>query len=600
MKRIIVLLWLFIAVCVCSTAQDLTIGPGMSFTISNSITYSNITINGGALTIAGTGVNVTAQNLSLQGTTSNMGVISVSGSTLTIINSCYIQNTHNTSITLSDNALMQTKGLTTGATVPSVCMVRINSGATLSASEGWAVETGSDVKIMNGFASCSTMVVSEAIFEVAGINSLVTSGRVNINQYADVRVFSGATFLSTDDVNINGNSFTRLELKGGGKFEVGKELNTSNGKIFSDGHSQLIVKQDFNNGIGMDLYPAGSTVNLVMEGSHAGQEMNGIHRLSELIIRGNNGNVLLDNEVYITSQLVLADSRMLHVNGLLSIENTAAAAIVKQSSGYIYVLHNNTSRLIRRTASTSEYFFPIGSETLYRPVYIKPASSSAGAYSVRCAERMPYIGLSNIGSSIIASNIIANGSILPRKRVNNLYLHEIRDESVSANSPQAALYIGYDPVVDESYYDAIAQYLSGSWQALQIPVAKIAQGNIAFAGVSSHQITEDNIDYILCNSIESTIAPSYAQLKKRLDGGYYQTITNHIYFRFEEEYSILSPTLQYTIYSAHNNQAIPFSSLPVVRGTNEYALNVSSLSSGYYVLEVNNTKKEKWYLRFSK
>lgn len=88
------------------------------------------------------------------------------------------------------------------------------------------------------------------------------------------------------------------------------------------------------------------------------------------------------------------------------------------------------------------------------------------------------------------------------------------------------------------------------------------------------------------------------------DGGYYVPVSNHVLFTVEGEYNL--STLRFNVYSKNNTVALsntsvvaglissPFRSL----GDNRYALKVSTLAAGYYMLEVINEKNEKLYLRF--
>ncbi|MCG8577590.1 MAG: hypothetical protein MI810_22105, partial [Flavobacteriales bacterium] len=115
-------------------------------------------------------------------------------------------------------------------------------------------------------------------------------------------------------------------------------------------------------------------------------------------------------------------------------------------------------------------------------------------------------------------------------------------------------------------------------------------------------------------SIENTIAsfcgeeniPAYADLTKKLDGGYYEAQKGIVRFIYQEEYNDLDGELSYNIYDALN-QPIDLSSLDPelsAYGDNRYDLDFSSatgeitLDYGFYILEVQNEKNEKWYLRF--
>jgi hypothetical protein len=92
---------------------------------------------------------------------------------------------------------------------------------------------------------------------------------------------------------------------------------------------------------------------------------------------------------------------------------------------------------------------------------------------------------------------------------------------------------------------------------------------------------------------------SYVSLKHTLDGNYYLVSDSKLHFKFEEEYAI--PTGSTLVYRVYDDQRVQVSlaSLNASIGDNRFDLNVASLTSGkYYTLEVLNSKKEKWVLRF--
>lgn len=103
----------------------------------------------------------------------------------------------------------------------------------------------------------------------------------------------------------------------------------------------------------------------------------------------------------------------------------------------------------------------------------------------------------------------------------------------------------------------------------------------------------------------------YATLKRELDGGSY--IANGLLkFKFDEEYNDTDNKLSFKIYNNQHTVVVNSTSLPLAmqlasdNGEGWYSLNVlncnisstGNLGNGYYILEVQNEKKEKWYLRF--
>jgi hypothetical protein len=103
---------------------------------------------------------------------------------------------------------------------------------------------------------------------------------------------------------------------------------------------------------------------------------------------------------------------------------------------------------------------------------------------------------------------------------------------------------------------------------------------------------------------------SYGVLKKNQDGGFYQVTNNKVYFKFEEEY--MGMVLNYKLYNYTNaavntpiNLITTCSDLNVINttlGDNRYFIDLTNCgsltSNNYYLLEVINSKNEKFYLKF--
>ncbi len=103
---------------------------------------------------------------------------------------------------------------------------------------------------------------------------------------------------------------------------------------------------------------------------------------------------------------------------------------------------------------------------------------------------------------------------------------------------------------------------------------------------------------------------AYATVKRKLDGGFYETNNHSIYFRFDDEYNDQNHSLSYKVYNSANTNVAPTlisntnNSALSYYGDNRFRLDLytssGALSSGYYILEVTNEKNEKFFLRFYK
>lgn len=96
----------------------------------------------------------------------------------------------------------------------------------------------------------------------------------------------------------------------------------------------------------------------------------------------------------------------------------------------------------------------------------------------------------------------------------------------------------------------------------------------------------------------------YAELSKTLSGGHYTAQQGQLYFRYDEEYFDSDSALVYNVYDWNNDVVLSQAdqAVDVLFGDNRCFLDMScngtTLDQGYFILEVINEKKEKWYLRF--
>lgn len=98
----------------------------------------------------------------------------------------------------------------------------------------------------------------------------------------------------------------------------------------------------------------------------------------------------------------------------------------------------------------------------------------------------------------------------------------------------------------------------------------------------------------------------YALLKSTNDGGFYTTLDDRLYFRFDEEYA--PGELNYEIRNEKNEKLVPLVKKEnqkthqgiLTQGVNrfELPLNDYDLKEGHYTLIVLNRKNQKFYLRF--
>ncbi len=107
--------------------------------------------------------------------------------------------------------------------------------------------------------------------------------------------------------------------------------------------------------------------------------------------------------------------------------------------------------------------------------------------------------------------------------------------------------------------------------------------------------------YNVLTNMPCIVPDIYAKVDRKLRGVKYRVYENALRFYVDEEYNSTG-SLRYRIFSeddrvtpAQDWQTVPTS---VEYGDNRFVLNVTNISSGVFILEVENEKKEKFYLRF--
>ena len=96
---------------------------------------------------------------------------------------------------------------------------------------------------------------------------------------------------------------------------------------------------------------------------------------------------------------------------------------------------------------------------------------------------------------------------------------------------------------------------------------------------------------------------SFVKVKKKLDGAFVQLASdNKLRYIYDEEYNDLDGELTYTVYNDRHEAVMTETdqTQAIAYGQNRLvlALDVCWTDGNYYVLEVTNEKKEKWYVKF--
>lgn len=232
------------------------------------------------------------------------------------------------------------------------------------------------------------------------------------------------------------------------------------------------------------------------------------------------------------------------------------------------------------------FVFPTGNTVGATPNYLPIAISAPNSTST--IFRAQFFKATPPNSTLLASTL---ESINP-----NEYWTLTRDAGTDqvTVTPSWNSNSGVTPV---PFYIKVAGYDGSVWQNYQAANRTILPTNPPLNTITSASPI-GNYQYFAIG--EGTPFLAEAVLKKKLDGGYHTTTNDMLRFKFEEQYN--DNNLTYNIYNDLNNIVLSQATNPltVQYGYNRYALDVSSLNTGFYTLEVINDKKEKWLLRFKR
>lgn len=239
----------------------------------------------------------------------------------------------------------------------------------------------------------------------------------------------------------------------------------------------------------------------------------------------------------------------------------------------------------------------IGGSISYQPVLSTPVNSytwSPAASFANPVGKVQTISSPNITTSYIVKVKIANCTI-QKSVVVNIIVPTL----VTINSNQNSNCLSSTLLLSSN---SVSGALSYQWYNTLVPIA--GANTISYAPVEGGsyylQVSSSNGCISKSNIINIQSCNDYAVLKKELDGSFYNINNGQLLFTIKGDYSKTS--LNYKIYNSSraSYNTLPINSNVLENGDNRFIVNVSTLPTGYYILEVFNQKAEKLLLRFKK
>jgi hypothetical protein len=333
-------------------------GASQTVVIPNGPTgsYSNLVINGSGTTV------LPAVTLNVLGNLTVSSAVSATGNTISM-NGISGQSINGAvPVTLNNLVINNTAG-------PVSLNQNLTVGGTLTFTAGQLAIGGNTVTL-------SGNVINTIPNGITGnpAGSLTVSGTVSPTLSFDQTVPGTSNALNGLTINSNGQSVLL-----GSNLAVNSSLTFAAGKLAINGHT-LTVNGAVANTVAGGLTGSSSS-NLVIGGGGASPSLSfdqttpgSTNLLNNFSVNSSGQSVSLASPLVIGATLNLTNGLVISTSGnSLTLE---AAAIFTGGSDTSFV----SGPLIRNTAATGAYVFPVGKVSIYNPVSVTPASSAAGLY----------------------------------------------------------------------------------------------------------------------------------------------------------------------------------------------------------------------------
>lgn len=464
------------------------------------------------------------------------------------------------------------------------------------------IGAGSTLRILGNFTtshntSATVTLKGISVLEVQLSTQLLTGSTLVLNGAArmTVNIFSanGATITMDENSYFEAKdmtttlSSTAVVMKNGGMTTFRGDINMINGSSLNV--TQAGVVELYGNFISQtSTVTFGQDSELRLLG--ADQKVNAISTFYNLTL-GPGKKRLEGFHLYEVQNILNLNAGVLVLDDTLLISNARPESI-DRTTGYIdsYRVRRN----VDQQSLNEKYLFPLGKGGKYNPVEVTPLAAEIGSYT----------------ASLVATAANSLSSVTTKAQsVNSGFFHQIYKTGALTI---ADVSIFYDEG-KEGPFDRILTWSKSlsKWDFLQGGSGSIMSGGlkgIIARGVALsayNTLNPGNTLFVLgvISHANTTNTTSYPVLKKELDGGFYVTQNGVLRFQFEEEYAVDNSNLTYRVYNAKRTVLFNSSGLKESRGHNFYQLNVNvpELEYGEYaILEVENAKGEKWYLRFTR
>lgn len=246
----------------------------------------------------------------------------------------------------------------------------------------------------------------------------------------------------------NGKGYAQVQVINNGTSLINSTLIIVNGDVYHQNNGGIVNSGDIhitgdwtNNNSSNNVFTSGNDGWVHMEGTAQSIGGSNFTHFNNLELSGTGIKQLNNIDVEIEDTLALNDREFSAGDNTVLVQNTATGVVTRTNTmtgGF--VSGTNDGGLMRNTASTNTYAFPVGSSVgtiRYRPVDLTPASASANTFKVR---------LANVNPTGDTYDVSQKDTSLCD--VNTNYYHRIYQ---TAGSSAADVKIYYDATADGNY-----------------------------------------------------------------------------------------------------------------------------------------------------
>lgn len=571
-------------------------------TIQGNFTYTSGTVNAGSSTVHFVGTKTIAGSLALNnisfGAPTNYTYTISTGTVITTKGSLETIGSGNITI---DTGTIRVRGdiilTNTGAGGGGSATITLDSSANQTFTGSGTAGQGRLPNVTID-KSGGTLTLS-SIISVAG-NWVYTQGTVapgssTVAFYGtknlDGQQSGSTTCMPFYNIAVNGDTRTLT-----GHIDCSNNFTIASGATCSAGSNKIYVGGDWNSA-GTWTY---GTSTVVFDGNGynkiqgaAGTITFANVELSRNTVPGTPAkNIRLLNPVLINTAMTLNKGRVYSTaTNYLSFADNATCTVTNDDSAYV---HGPVRKM-----GDDVFSFPLGDTTLHDSVAYHPLAISAPASTGDQFDACYLAVAQTAGAGMVDS-------------LTGLSTSEHWTLNRTAGSSAVTVTVSWNK---NSKPSSLSDLRVAAWNSGTSQWADLGQASLAInwpTGTVTASATT------IFNSNAAVIAPAYtlpkywgyATLRRKLDGGYYETKNNAIYFRFDDEYNDQNHHLTYSIYNTANTDVAPTlvatSNNAAISsyGDNRFKIDLwtstSILASGYYILEVRNEKNEVFYLRFRK